>query len=182
MRSRRDKAKSKKLKKKKDAEFSDSKPEKHSLRWVKCFKITLIQTNYVYKIFNQLLNKIILFSDERTINSFDYENYNKSALPNSLDNGANLFDNTIAGKVGTLAELTVTNSAITSSSVLTTAVASAQFSDDSNGNGLTNVTLPGVNGCNGLEVDEDGYSIQPPKDIILEANSNKDGKTHLNPI
>lgn len=76
----------------------------------------------------------------------------------------------------------MTNSAITSSSVLTTAVASAQFSDDSNGNGLTNVTLPGVNGCNGLEVDEDGYSIQPPKDIILEANSNKDGKTHLNPI
>lgn len=107
----------------------------------------------------------------------DYENYNKPALPNSLDNGANLFANTTAGKTGTLTESTMANSAITSASVSTTAVALAQFSDDSNGNGLINTTTV-AGGCasNGQEVDEDGYSIQPPKEIILEANGNKDGK------
>lgn len=123
-------------------------------------------------------------SDERIASPLEsYESYNKPALSsNVLDNGAPLSTNTMAGKPSPLVEPAVTNTAATSNSGATMTV--IQASDSSGGLPLALVASGsgggggggGVSASNVQEVDEDGYSIQPPKEAILEANGDKDGK------
>lgn len=117
-----------------------------------------------------------MISDERTVSPLKYEIYNKPALPNSLDNGAAPPVSSAAGKTGLLLDAAVANAAVPGAGNATTAMAATQASDETGGNGLSGSVAAGGSGNNGQEVDEDGYSIQPPKEIILEANGNKDGK------
>lgn len=142
------------------------------------FRLIMIHNIIVFHIIERI-------SDERTVSPLDYEIYSKPTLlpNNSLDNGgaSQVAFNSAAGKTtGVLMDTVAssTNAASSGSGNATTIsqMVTTQATDEqqtTSGNGLSG---GGATAADHQEVDEDGYSIQPPKEIILEANGNKDGK------
>ncbi|XP_017478887.1 PREDICTED: F-BAR domain only protein 2 isoform X4 [Rhagoletis zephyria] len=152
LRSRRDKAKTKKSKKKKDGEAADNIQEER------------------------------LGSVDRANNSYDTEENNKMKAQNSSGSSAGGLGISSASAPGSVdssgggaGALGINVSGNSGSGIAGNGVTSnANTSSGATGNGTAGGAA-GVKAYGANEVDEDGYSMQPPKEIAWEENHDKTG-------